>query len=97
MDIENLAQQVDDRKLAEEIRDMAAKQIKSILLLQDHVCRPHELKLKYDILRAIGPSLFPKLNPDSEIPEAETKLTPEEQEHLNKILNGEQGSTAEVH
>ena len=94
MDDVLLNSQPDDKSLGEEIRDMAAKQIKAILLLPDQQCLPHELKLKYEILRAIGPSVVPKLNPDLDIPTEETKLTAEQQEHLNKILNyGEQSGT----
>lgn len=85
MDLENTTQPVES--LPEEIRDMAAKQIKKILMLSDQECLPHELKLKYEILRAIGPSLVPKLNPEAEAVAEEIKLSPEQQDHLNKILN----------
>jgi len=81
-------EEIDDKQLELEIRQMARKQIKWLLSQEDTMLLKHEMELKHSILRSMAPNLFPKLAADTEIPEEETKLTAEEQEHLNKILDG---------
>lgn len=88
MNTETFTNPLEDKKVAEEIRKMAADQIKWLLSQTDQMLLPDEKKLKYDILKGMAPNLFPKLKFEEEIPEEETKLTAEEQEHLNQILNG---------
>ena len=88
MNVKELDKELDDKEVAAEIRLMAAKQIRWLLGQEDTMLMKHEMELKHSIIRAMAPNLFPKLAADTEIPEEETKLTAEEQEHLNKILDG---------
>lgn len=53
-----LEKPLDDHKLAEEIRQLAAKRIKWLLETPDHGLLEDEIKLKHSILRAIAPNIF---------------------------------------
>jgi hypothetical protein len=84
---EDLTKELEDKELVAYVRQKAAKQIKFLLESHDSMLIESELALKHSIIRAIAPNLFPKLAENTDIPVEETKLTAEEQEHLNKILD----------
>lgn len=86
---EILNQPLEDKKLAEQIRRLAADRIKWLLSQNEANLMPDEKKLKHDILRSLAPNMFPKPKVEEDSPtDEETKLTPEQEKHLNKILNG---------
>lgn len=88
MDVELLNQPIDDKPLADEIRKLAADKIRWLLRQHDSNLMPDEKKLRNDILRSLAPNLFPRPKEDAEIPDEETKLTDDQKEQLNKILDG---------